>query len=288
MKKPKANKKRVVKKVNSSKIPKQKNKKQIDSRVWILIGIIVFLSLAVLFNIFSNINGNVITGMPAAEVKTLTPEEGNWDDVLTQITWFNLNRDKGINPFIPNVLQGLFGDPVILPGSTSSHISAIVLTLCAWLLVFLTFSDVIRTFSSFTPGISLGIGFILATILAQFNWQVSLIIWLSKVLNITGSLLVFIGLGAAFFAFFATNAGLSKFNQWAMNRKSMMAAGIIKNQGNIYAAGMDVMKQVGEKALTDSKSSQQAVAAAANKPYKNWFRGGWNKGKKRQADGSYA
>jgi hypothetical protein len=288
MKKPKASKKSVKNSTTSSKNFKQKNKskdkpQKIDWRIWVILGVVVLLIFAILINLLININGNAITGMsqfqaddssgsgfssssdttststsPTPKTSDVgVPQKGSWDNVLGQMAWFTKNKASGLNPVIPNVLQGIFGDPVELPGSSSAHISAIVLTLCAWLLVFLTFSDIIASFSSFNKGIAFALGAIFATIMAQFNWQVGLMIWFSKVLNISGSLLVFIVLGAAFFAYVVSSLGLSKFKEWVVRRKAMIVAAKVSSQGEVYTQALGILGMLGNQALKDKKKSDK-------------------------------
>lgn len=263
MKRPKANKKKGDNKVtstkkSSNKLKKQNGLNQVDWKIWLLLGVVVFLIFAVLVNVFININANAITGMPTgsggSELKNEVDvvEKTNWDQVLRDVSG---NGDLStINPVFPTILKAIFGSPVNVKDTSgeqdqgTSALSAIVLTICAWLLVFLTFSDIIGMFSSFSKGISWVVGFILATILAQFNWQMRFIILLSKILNITGTSLVFIGLLFSFLAFALLNLGIFPvINRLLIMRKASMTAHKAAAGGKEVTGAITALKDISKE-----------------------------------------
>jgi drug/metabolite transporter superfamily protein YnfA len=265
MKKPKANKKKVDHKKISSKISSKKSEKtylqQVDWRIWAILGVVVLLIFAILLNVLINVNGRVITGMTDAPIKGNTNgssdgrvQEGTWEETLNSMTWTNSKKD--VNPVFPTILRAIFGPPVKIrtgESETNSAISAIILTVCAWLLIFLTFSDIISSFSSFSKGVSWGIGAIFATIMAQFNWQVAAMIWISSITGIAGGLLVGTGIIGAFAAFFVSNWGITKFKKWAVQRKALITASNIRAQGAKYKSALGILGMLGNQAAKDSK-----------------------------------
>ncbi len=283
-----------VKVSKTSKISKKKDKTQIvDWRIWVILGVVVLLIFAVLINLLININGKVITGMTQMDprtddgtlrsseaptyaptpdpVTTSTPipsevksgdnsvEVTDWDTIFRQISWLKKEGAAGnTNPVFVTLFQIIFGSPIQVKNVSQSlntaAFSAITLTLCGWLIVFLTFSDVISSFSTFSKPIAWGIGFALSTILAQFNWQMGLIVWLSKFLNITGSILVFAALFVSFVAFFLVNLGIPQLSGLLLMRRATMTAHKELAKGKNIAGTIAALDTIGAEMVKDHKA----------------------------------
>ncbi len=246
----KGDKKVKVSKDSSKNLKEQTNLAQVDWKIWLLLGVVVFLIFAVLINVFINVTGDAITGMPTGEEADINKvgidsntgiaevENGQWDEVLRDVT----GKQDEVNPTFAVILRGIFGRPVKIQSETAqtTALSAIVLTICVWLLVLLTFSNILGSFSSFSKGISWGIAAVFATIMAQFNWQMKAMLLLARFTGLIGGTLTFIGILAAFVAFFVVNTGLGlifgPLRTWARNRNTDVAKVRIQNSAEKIAA----------------------------------------------------
>jgi hypothetical protein len=121
------------------------------------------------------------------------------------------------------ILGIIFGDPVIITtkGAATNVYSGMVIVMAVWILLFVTFSDIIGTFSTFSKGVSWVIGFLIAIIATQMNFLISSVSFFAKTFAALGSLAVFAGLGAAFLAFLAVNLGLTSLSKFVIKRRMM-------------------------------------------------------------------
>src|SRR5438105_1032101 len=74
------------------------------------------------------------------------------------------------------VCRYLFG-PDVSVGNDA--LSAAIITIALWILVFVTFSDIISTFSTFSKPISWIIGGLIAIIAANLGWSLKFLAWLT-------------------------------------------------------------------------------------------------------------
>jgi hypothetical protein len=269
MKRQKPSKKKSDKSVKPSKdssknLKSQTSLSQIDWKIWLLLGVVVFLIFAVLINVFINVNANVITGFDSQEdpnkVGTDTNtgiakvENTQWDTVLKDIA-----GTSEVNPTFAVILRGIFGRPVKIQSETAqtTALSAIVLTICVWLLVLLTFSNILSSFSSFSKGISWGIAAVFATIMAQFNWQMKAMLFLARFTGIVGGTLTFIGILSAFFGFFVINVGIiGPLGQWARRRNTNVQKVRIQDSAEKIAA-LKVADLKIAKAMADEEKKSE-------------------------------
>ncbi len=131
-------------------------------------------------------------------------------------------------------------------GSTSASI----VIFCIWGLIFITFADVISTFSSFGKGTSIIVAFFVAVIAANTKMIGNGVVAMTQWFVWGGTFAVYLALGGAFLAFFAVNLGINKLGTWIMKRKAMMHAQKSKIEteaGGIEVEGaIDAMKGVGK------------------------------------------
>jgi hypothetical protein len=147
------------------------------------------------------------------------------------------------------VAEYVFGikDSIQFQGANLTPYATLIIFLMIWLIIFVTFGDIIETFSSFNPSIAWLIAFCLATI-AGFSGiyegpTSKAIIWLAS----WGAWAVAIGIFFSFIVFILVEtgaAGLSqKLRMAIMNRKLTQEAMGVK--GKLMRAGM------GAEALAD-------------------------------------
>lgn len=131
---------------------------------------------------------------------------------ITTASWDSL---VGTNAFA-NVMQYIFGQPVSYEGINA--ISAGIVTIAVWLLLFITFSDIISTFSTFNKYVSWGIGLLIGIIAANIGVITKVTIALTGALAVFGTFAIYIGLGAAFVAFIFANLGLMYIKRAMMHQ----------------------------------------------------------------------
>ncbi len=222
----------------------------------LIIGSIIFLVLllillAVQFSSTGKVitTGNVITGYaeqgtPVDWAKTFGMETSN-------------NR---LNHIFPTIFRFIFGQPYKIEGV--EDVSVLILTIAVWLLVFLTFGDIISTFSSFKKWISWIISLLIAIIIAQFNFQVRFVLFLSRVFSMAASTAVFVGLGGAFFAFVVVNLGLWNLRKWILHRKYLMIA----NKADVGSKSVsDAITHLGEIETAFAKTGSDTIKKTEKK-----------------------
>jgi hypothetical protein len=239
-----------------------------------IIGSIIFLVLLLILLTFQfNSTGKVITGydnqeesqrsfnidkgLSATPVNTedlakISKNPAESDEIIKAKWVYNGKQDSNFG-----IILGLiFGDPIIITtkGSATNIYSGIVVIIAVWILLFVTFSDIIKTFSTFNKGVSWVSGFLIATISAQMNFLVSLVSFLAKTFAFLGSLSVFIGLGAAFLAFLAVNLGIASLSKFVLKRKMMRAINnaeisseMMKNGAKNLVKFQEALQDVGKK-----------------------------------------
>jgi hypothetical protein len=139
------------------------------------------------------------------------------------------------------VLNYIFGGiPNFLIGAVGQT-SALVITLCAFVLIFLTFGDVIEVFGSFSRPVAWASAFLIAVIAANLKGIVVLVGAAVGLFAFLGSISIFVGLGAAFFAFLVVNLGLKGWAPWLMRRRAM-----------IHAQQAEIKTEAGAKKVTSA------------------------------------
>ena len=202
-----------------SKIPSKamvrKVEAEMDKRrrnLWIIVAIVGVLVLALLaIALFgSSPSGKVISGYADAATTTTT--------AVTPGRWLPLVGSNAL----ANALQYIFGSPIQYQGINA--ISAAIVTIAVWLLLFVTFSDIIASFTSFSKPVAWISGFLIAVITANIGFVVGVATVLTGIFAFAGTFAVFGGLIGALVAFFAVNWGISKLGKFVLRRKAMMLA----------------------------------------------------------------
>jgi hypothetical protein len=219
-----------------------------------IIGSIIFLVLLlILLAVQFNSTGKVITGY-GGQGSTVNAQSDKGVPVDWAKTFGMDTSNNRLNHVFPTIFRWIFGQPYKIEGV--EDVSVLILTIAIWLLVFLTFADIISTFSSFKKWISWTIGFLIAIMMAQFNFQIRFILFLSKVFTMTASTAVFVGLGGAFFAFLVVNLGLWNFRKWILHRKYLMIA----NKADVGAkSASDAITHLGEIETAFAKTGSDTI-----------------------------
>jgi len=132
---------------------------------------------------------------------------------------------KIVDDFSEPVAKYVFGFDeanIDLVGSNLSSYAIIVTYLMLWLIIFVTFGDIIETFSSFDATIAWVIAFALA-IVGGMSGVIS-----GSLVNITewfvwaGTAAVYLGLLASFIVFLVVQFGASGLKGWIRRRKAMI------------------------------------------------------------------
>ncbi|MBI3334765.1 hypothetical protein HYZ97_04735 [Candidatus Pacearchaeota archaeon] len=123
-------------------------------------------------------------------------------------------------------LDYIFGKPAaFLTSVTSSQYSPLIITIAIWLMLFITFGDIIATFGTFSEKIyGWLLGFLLAVIAANLKAVVYMIAFSVGLFSALGSAAVLLGVGTSFFVFLAVNFGLKQFGPFIMRRRAMYTA----------------------------------------------------------------
>lgn len=234
------------KRAGKSKVPKPSSRKSSkslktlnykkDSNMWVFF----FLIAAVLFSIGLNISqmnltGNaVMTGYQVLDRGQFSPTQPT--------TWAQLiNSD---NPAV-NILRYIFGTPVSLLTVESS----IIVTIAIWLLMFVTFGDIISTFSSFGMGkkkkwTAWAIAFLIAVVAANIGIVFKIALIATTVFASIAVVGVYLGLGAALAVFLLVNLGITGLSKWILKRQALMYAATAKAGGKKIAGGISGFSEI--------------------------------------------
>jgi len=166
-------------------------------------------------------------------------------------TWKNWSRDfsvdttvEGFDKYFGRAFSWMTytfgGIPAWLVGSVGQN-SAIVITLFTWLLLFVTFGDILAAFSTFSKPASWVIAFAIAVIVANLKAIVVVLGVFIGFFAFLGGIAVLAGLATAFIAFFAVNWGVGWLGPFVLRRRVMMEAekrGIETEAGGEEIAGL--------------------------------------------------
>ena len=119
------------------------------------------------------------------------------------------------------VLSYVFGP---IAKVTNDDTSSMIITLAVWLLIFITFGDIISSFSTFSSYVSWGAAFLIGIIASNLGIVVGTVAWTTGVFAFLGTLAVYAGLVGAFVVFIALNLGVTSLGPFIMRRKMMEAA----------------------------------------------------------------
>lgn len=143
------------------------------------------------------------------------------------------------------IAEYVFGiDATTGQGLGLSAYAIIVTYLMLWLIIFVTFGDIIETFSSFDPTIAWTIAFCLSTIMAMVGGIRGGVLTMTTWFIWAGTAAVYVALGFAFVLFLLVETGIAPVANWAKKNmqnktsakaeiKTMKAASMIKNLNKI-------------------------------------------------------
>lgn len=139
------------------------------------------------------LNAFIVSAQNPPIAKPPAEQVSDWESII------------GSNAFA-NVMLYIFGKPIAYQGIGA--ISAGILTVAVWLLLFVTFSDIIATFSTFSKWVAWVVGFLIGVIFANLGWAVDLFVYITGIFAFLGGIAVYVGLGIAFATFIVANLGL--------------------------------------------------------------------------------
>jgi len=99
-----------------------------------------------------------------------------------------------------------------------------IVMFCLWLLLFVTFSDIIASFSTFSKAVSWISGFAIAIIAANIKLTATIGVFMIGPFAALGEIAIFAGLAMAFVVFILVNAGVWPVRKWLLKRRAMMVA----------------------------------------------------------------
>lgn len=150
-----------------------------------------------------------------------------------------------ITPPLATAFRYIFGK-IAAPENVSDPWAQAVITIAIWLLIFITFADIIRTFSTFSQPVSWGIGFLIAVIVANFGGVVYGISKLTIVFASIGITSVYVGLIGAFIAFVIVNLGITSAGGWIKRRQAMVRGAKIEAGGIKVRSAVKALGKIGE------------------------------------------
>jgi hypothetical protein len=123
---------------------------------------------------------------------------------------------------IGELIFGIKEDTLMQQGSmTLTTYAATVVFMMIWLIIFVTFGDIISSFSSFSEVVSWVIAFCLATITAMTGGINGMVLGMTKVFVGFGAAAIYIALGASFVVFLLVELGITPAIGWIKGRKKM-------------------------------------------------------------------
>jgi hypothetical protein len=154
-----------------------------------------------------------IFGIPIADkISSFSIGNSNFD-----LSWMN-GLSSGIGQYVFGIQESY-----TFAGTDLTPYAFIVIFLMIWLIIFVTFGDILETFSMFNPAISWLIAFCLAVIGGMTGVYGNYVAWATRGFVLFGITSVYVGLGFSFVMFllveFGLGAFLPKFQKFATDRK---------------------------------------------------------------------
>jgi hypothetical protein len=135
-----------------------------------------------------------------------------------------------------NILGYVFGFKPETP------IEVTVIWFVLFIMFFFAFSDIIRTFTLFSPTVSYILGFGLAIITATTRATFYLAVGIFALVGGIGVLAVAVAVGTAFVAFLALHWGTGWLHDWIVRRRFLLEA---HRKGAEVEAGLEVAAEIG-------------------------------------------
>ncbi|HLC31342.1 MAG TPA: hypothetical protein VJK51_01620 [Candidatus Nanoarchaeia archaeon] len=176
---------------------------------------------------------------------------------LLAISGFVLDvESQGLKDFSSNILKYVFLGTDDLNSfeivGVTNTLALLITALMVWLIIFVSFGDILENFSAFSSGIAWIIAFAVSVIAANVKFFLSAVTWLTGIFAALGVLAVYAGLLASFFAFFVVSWGWGRFESWLTRRRTMLEAH--KGMSNIEA-GVETAGLMGRTARREGRGS---------------------------------
>ena len=169
---------------------------------------------------------------------------GNVDEIKTKVPWISKVSESSAK-YVFGYEKNNFSEMGL------TQYAIIIIFLMIWLIIFVTFGDIIENFSSFNPDTAWILAFAFATIGGLLGMIEKLVLTMTKWAAIAGTFAVYLALATAFFAFLAVNFGLTPLMGWIARRKLMKEQ--IKGEMNAekVAAGVKNIRKIEESFEND-------------------------------------
>jgi len=148
------------------------------------------------------------------------------------------------NNVFGDILKYIFGEPVTY--QNINNVSAGIITIAVWLLIMITFADIIANFSTFSKPVSWGTGILIGIIAANLGWTTAFFAMMTGIFATLGGIAVYLGLLGAFITFIAVNLGISWLGGFVMRRKAFMEAAKAEEGGTKLAGRLKGLSTAGK------------------------------------------
>lgn len=156
---------------------------------------------------------------------------GFWENITSEVPT-DTTTEGFANTFVGenfDWLKYIFGGVPVWLSAQTSHNNAAIIVFAVFILMMVTFADIINMFSTFSKGTSWIAAIAIAIIAANLKAVATLLAVFIGIFSFLGGLAVIVGLGAAFVAFVITNLGVGSFG-WIKKRRAMMGAEVLASK----------------------------------------------------------
>jgi uncharacterized protein HemY len=166
---------------------------------------------------------------------------------------------EGAPKTLMNTLSYVFGS---VPNSMSyfalNQIGAVIIVIAIWVLIFVTFSDIFASFSTFSTEVSWIIGGALALISANLKFNAYIISFISIIFSGLGAFAIYAGLLASFVVFFILNWGIyhAGVKKWLEDRKASIETH--RGMRNI-TAGIHAQAETGRTVRGEARGGESSM-----------------------------
>lgn len=179
----------------------------------------------------------------------------NYGDVQTKNALDEKVRNAIENsPLVAGITYYIFGlhnlEKLDAPYGTAS---VYIVFFLVWLILFVTFSDVLVSFGAFSNrAIGWIVGGAITIIAANLKLVQIIAIWMINITAVFGTLAVFAGIILAFVAFLGVNVGMGRFAVWAVERQNTIRAARGRSE---IREGIRLQQQAGAEVMRSSNQN---------------------------------